>query len=387
MSTLVQRYLNLDLPLGQSCFLWGARKTGKSMYLRQQYPNMTYIDFLKADIFRAYTHEPQRLRHEINAGAMTHTIILDEIQKIPPLLDEVHSLIESHPMYQFILCGSSARRLKSTGANLLGGRAWRHFFVPFCYAELRQLDWRRIFNHGLIPSHYLSDHPQRYLEAYIYDYILPEVHIEANLRNREVFVRFLDIFAFSHGDIINYTNIARDCGVSSKTIRSYFEILEDMYLGYFVYPCRAKSNRQTIQEMPKFYFFDVGIANYLRRYTYDRMAGAEAGKSFEHYVLLELMAYKLLSGKRNNIMYWRTKDGHEVDFIVGNQAFEVKISTPLHKRDLKGLVLYGSEQGASLNVIGLEPHKRRMTVDGQDILIWPVEEFLQALWNHEVWQE
>lgn len=385
MTQNIERFLSLHLPLEQSCFLWGARKTGKSTFLRTHFQDATYIDLLKADVYQTYLRAPHHLREEIQARAHHSLIIIDEVQKVPALLDEVHGLIETDKNLQFILCGSSARRLKSSGANLLGGRAWRYMFVPFCYPELKELNWDRIFNHGLIPSHYFSKLPRKSLASYLYDYLLTEVQFEANLRKRDSFARFLEALGFCHGEMLNFSNIARDCGVDSKTVRTYFEILEDMYLGYFLHPYRSRINRQTIQEVPKFYLFDTGIVNYLKRYEYKEMRGEEAGKSFEHYIFLEFMAYKLLTEKRDLIHYWRTKEGYEVDFIVQDQAFEVKISTPIEKKHLKGLLLFGQYYKAQLNVISLEPRKRMMTIDNQEVLIWPVQEFLQELWANNIW--
>jgi predicted AAA+ superfamily ATPase len=242
-------------------------------------------------------------------------------------------------------------------------------FVPFCYPELKTLEWKRIFNHGLIPNHYFSEFPQKSLASYLYDYLLTEGQFEANLRKRDSFARFLETLGFCQGEMINFSNIARDCGVDGKTVRTYFEILEDMYLGYFLYPYRARINRQIIQEVPKFYLFDTGIVNYLKRYEFKEMRGEEAGKSFEHYVFLELMAYKLLTEKRDPLNYWRTKEGYQVDFVVQDQAFEVKISTPIEKKHLKGLLLFGEYYKAKLHVISLELRKRILTIDGQVITV------------------
>lgn len=383
----INRYLNMKLPKGQSCFLWGARKTGKSTYLKERFPESIYINLLQADIYQHYSRNPEKLREEIKAqNNSISKIIIDEVQKVPLLLDEVHYLIEDLKNISFILCGSSVRRLKSSGANLLGGRAWRYSFQPLCYPELKTLDWNKIFNHGLIPSHYLStDKIEKSLASYLYDYILPEVQFEASLRKREGFVRFLDVVGTSNGEMVKYSNIARDCGIDAKTVRTYFEILEDMYLGYQLYPFRSKSKRQIITESSKFYFFDTGLANYLRRYTYTNMSGVEAGKSFEHYIFLELMAYKNLCEKRDQIFYWRTKEGYEVDFIVQEQAFEVKLSNSINKSHLKGLIEFEDSHSFKLNVICLEPKKRITIVDGKEITIWPVQEFLEMLWGHEIW--
>ncbi|MBN9565286.1 MAG: ATP-binding protein [Alphaproteobacteria bacterium] len=381
----IKRFLEFTLPPGQSCFLWGARQTGKSTYLKSCFPNATYVDLLQADVYQSYLKNPSRLREEILAQDNPSLIVLDEVQKVPLILDEVHSLIESQKNLQFILCGSSARRLKSTGANLLGGRAWRYHFLPLCYPELKTLEWVRIFNHGLLPSHYVKDNPQKSLAAYLFDYLLTEVQFEANLRKRDHFAKFLEALGFCHGELINYSNIARDCGIDSKTVRTYFEILEDMYLGYFLTPYRSRINRQTIQETPKFYLFDTGVANYLKRYEFKEFRGSEAGKSFEHYIFLELMAYKQLNDKREALHFWRTKEGYEVDFIVADQAIEVKIVPAIEKRDLKGLLLFGEQHAVKLNVVCLESKKRVMSFNGQEVTIWPVQNFLDTLWGGDFW--
>jgi uncharacterized protein len=381
----IKRYLNINLPEKQSCFLWGARKTGKSTYLKKRFPKGLYIDLLQADIYQKYFKNPERLREELKTKLNVSVVIIDEVQKVPLLLDEVHSLIESLGI-KFILCGSSVRRLKSTGANLLGGRAWKYLFQPLCYPELKNLNWNKIFNNGLIPSHYLEkDRISKFLAAYLYDYILPEVQYEANLRKRESFARFLDVMGISNGEMINYSNIARECGIDAKTVRTYFEILEDMYLGYQLHPYRSKAKRQTITEISKFYFFDIGLVNYLKNYEHKAMLGSEAGKSLEHYVFLELIAYKNLSEKEEKIFYWRTKEGYEVDFLFQDKAFEVKLSSNINKNHLKGLLEFRKNHDFSLHVICLEPHKRITTINQREITIWPIQDFLDALWDNNIW--
>lgn len=381
---LIRRYLNMHLPKGQASFLWGARKTGKSTYLREKFREALYVDLLEAQNYRAFLTHPGRLAEILRANPNKTTIVLDEVQKVPSLLDEVHRLIEldKNKSLNFILCGSSARRLKATGANLLGGRAWRYLFVPFCYPEIQALNWSKIFNHGLIPSHYLAEgHVQKSLSAYLFDYILPEVQFEANLRKRDNFARFMDMLGFSHGELINYANIANDCGVDAKTVKTYFEILEDMYLGYSVSPFYRKAKRQVISRTPKFYLFDVGLANYLKRYAFKIMAGPEAGKAFEHYVFLELTAYKYLNDVLDNIHFWRTKEGHEVDFIFQNHAIEVKISSQAQKKDFQGLLEFSKDNPHQLHLVCLEPAKRIVSVEQKEIIVWPIQDFLEALWN------
>jgi predicted AAA+ superfamily ATPase len=380
--TVIKRLLNIELPDGQSCFLWGARKTGKSTFLRGHFLNALYVDLLDAQVYQSYLSYPGRLAEHVRAHPEKSVIILDEVQKIPFLLDEVHRMIEKYKDKSFILCGSSARRLKETGANLLGGRAWRYVFVPLCYPELHTLDWQKIFTHGLIPSHYLEENSvKRSLSAYLFDYVLPEVQFEANLRKRDNFARFLDMLGFSGGELINYSNIARDCGVDAKTVRTYFEILEDMYLGYYLRPYQTRDTRQSIQQMPKFYLFDVGLASYLRRFDFKDMTGSEAGKSFEHYVFLELMAYKLLKNIRDDIYFWRTKEGYEVDFIFQNHAFEVKITQSFRKSDIQGLLAFSKNNTHQLHIISLEPRKRILSIEQKEITIWPIQEFLDVFWS------
>lgn len=390
MSNKFTRCLDLFLPDGYSSFLWGARKTGKSTYLKERFPKSFHLDFLKADVFQRYFRSPHLLREEIETNPekyLSHPIIIDEIQKVPLILDEVHWMIENIPLIQFILCGSSVRKLKQRGANLLGGRALRQIFLPLCYPEIKDAwDWSRIMNHGLLPNHYLSDIPHKLFPSYLVDYLIPEVHVEANLRDQGGFTRFIDILGFCLSEPLNFNNIARDCGVHGKTVKTYFDILVDMYLGYYVHPYKKRANRQIIQEMPKFYLMDVGLANHLRRFRFSEWHGMEAGKAFEHYVFLELMAYKTYKDHPTKIEYWRTKSGEEVDFILndGSIAIEAKISTPIQKSDLKNLIIFGNEYPSQLHVVSLEPRKRKMTVDEKEITIWPIQEFLESLWSGDI---
>jgi predicted AAA+ superfamily ATPase len=383
----IDRYLKLNLPEPYSTFLWGARKVGKSTYLKQKFPNSLYIDLLKTDVLQRYINHPHYLREEILAApeeVVNHPIILDEVQKVPQLLDEVHWMMENIEGIQFILCGSSVRKLKQSGSNLLGGRAWRAMFMPLCFPEIKALDWDKIMNRGLLPSHYLSPYAHKLLSSYVMDYLLPEVHLEANLRSSQGFTRFLDALGFCQGELLNYSNIARYCGVDAKTVKTYFEILSDMYIGYFLQPFTKRASRQVIRETPKFYLLDTGLAHYLKKYTFTGFKGSDAGKAFEHYIFLELMAHKLLNDLNHTINFWRTQGGlHEVDFVLenGQIAIEAKISTPITKADLKGLLLFGKEHNAKLHVVTLEPRKRLMKVDDQEVFIWPIEEFLSALWS------
>lgn len=229
----IGRAFELDLPSGQSAFLWGARKIGKSTYLRQKFPEAVRYDLSNSDLYFRLLKEPHQIRQEIlelPQASLKHPIIINNIQKIPALLDEIHWLIENTDAH-FILCGSSARKLKKGAANLLGGRAWRFTFYPLVFPEINDFDLLKALNNGLVPSHYLSSNPNRSLSAYVQGYLKEEIIAEGLVQNLPAFARFLDAVGFSHGQITNYTNIASDCAVDAKTIKAYYQILIDTLIG------------------------------------------------------------------------------------------------------------------------------------------------------------
>ncbi len=381
-----KRHLNLPLPTKQSAFLWGARQTGKSTYLSTHFPKSTVYNLLKSDVFLEFSRHPSLLRERVEAmtpAQLQSPIILDEVQKVPLLLDEVHWLIENTEA-SFILCGSSARKLKRTGANLLGGRAWRYQLFPLLMQEIPNFDLLKALNTGLIPSHYLSPQPQKSLQAYVEDYLTQEIKEEGEVRNLPSFARFLDSMGFHNGELIKYTNIARDCGVDAKTVQKYFQILVDTLLGYYLLPYNIKITRDILREIPKFYLFDVGVANYLARRTIGALRGPEAGKSFEHFIFMELIAYKNMTDKRFELTYWRTKTGLEVDFILGNAvlAVEVKISPHIERGDIKGLIAFCEEHSSTQGIVVTQDAQPRcLTISDTikiDVLPWKV--FLEKLW-------
>lgn len=385
--TELKRYLDLSLPLGQSAFLWGPRKAGKSTYLKQRYPLSPYYDLLDSAVYLRLLEAPYTLRQEtllISKERQQYPIIIDEIQKISLLLDEVHGIIESIKPISFILCGSSTRKLRRSGANFLGGRAWRYSFTPLVFPELPHFNLLHIFQTGLLPSHFL--HPltaSKSIKSYISGYLIQEVQYEGTVRNLRAFLKFLDLMAYSQGEIINFSNIARDCAVDAKTIKAYFEILQDMLLGNFVEPFNKTPGRDVIVAHPKFYFFDVGIANQLANRKIEELRGAEAGRAFEHYLFYELNAYKQLNDLDYKINYWRTRSGSEVDFILeeGTIAIECKMTSLVQKRDLQGLNAFHKEcPRAQLYVVSLEPKARLVSIDQTTIHIMPIKEFLENLW-------
>lgn len=385
----IHRLANIKLPKHQSAFLWGARKTGKSTFLHEKFPDSIWYDLLKTDELRRLIAAPHLLREELLAApkeALQSPIVIDEIQKVPALLDEVHWLIENEKM-SFILCGSSARKLKRGAANLLGGRAWKFNFYPLVYKEIKNFDLMRALNHGLLPSHYLSDQPARMIRAYISDYLKEEIQAEGLVRNLPGFARFIDLVGFCNGQMLNYANIARDCAIDAKTIKEYFQILEDTLVGYLIDPYFRRAKRDVIASTPKFYLFDVGVANYLSKTKIEELKGDAAGHAFEHFILMELKAFLGLHEIDDPINYWRSKSGLEVDFILndGDFAVEVKINNQVSLADLSGLRAYCNDYKPKHAIVVCSIPRRRLlgVENGVKIEAVPWQEFLVDLWDRK----
>ena len=381
----VKRILNIDLPPHQSAFLWGPRKTGKSTYLKTAFPHSLVYDFLRTDLFIEFSKNPSLLREQLLAkdnDVLNHPVILDEVQKIPQILDEVHWLIENRGL-RFILCGSSARKLKRGKANLLGGRAWRYEMFPFVTAELGSVDLLRILNHGMIPSHYLQEGYKKALKAYAQDYLKEEVFDEGMTRNIPAFSRFFDAMGYSHGELTNYSNIARECGVDSKTVKEYYQILVDTLLGTMVEPFKRRQDRGVISRAAKFYLFDVGVAGAITKRRLEAEKGELFGKAFEHFILMEISAFNSYNELDYDINFWRTKSGLEVDFVLGRGevAIEVKGSSRIDKRDLRPLRAFIEEY--SLKKALVVCNEREERIHGQ-IRIMPYKKFLKDLWEGNI---
>lgn len=365
----------------ETFFLWGPRQAGKSTLLRAAYPDALWIDLLKADEYRRYATAPERLREELAAQPDVRQVVIDEVQKAPALLDEVHWLIEHRPV-TFALCGSSARKVRRGHANLLGGRAARYELFGLVSAELGpRFDLVRMLNHGYLPRLYSSDRPQRALHAYISDYLKEEVAAEGLVRNLPAFAKFLDAAALADAELVNNATIARDCGVASHTVASYFEILVDTLLGKFL-PAYTRRPKRRVIQANKFYFADVGVVNVLAKRGALEPGGELFGKAFESWVHHELTAYDSYREKHGSLAYWRLASGIEVDFIVDDMrvAIEVKARRQIHGDDLKGLRALREDHPRVEHryVVSLEPKVRR-TEDG--IVILPVEEFVERLWS------
>lgn len=383
----IKRILDIKLPQKQSAFLWGPRKTGKTTYLKKHFPDSLIFDFLKTDFFIEVSKNPALLRERILAkdkNALKHPIILDEVQKVPQVLDEVHWLIENKGL-RFILCGSSARKLRRGHVNLLGGRAWRYEMFPLVTAELKNINLLHALNHGMVPTHYLQDDQEckKSLKAYMQDYLKEEVFAEGLTRNIPAFSRFFDAFGYSHGELTNYSNIARDCGVDSKTVKEYYQILIDTLLAVRIDPFKKRQSRKIITKAPKYYLFDVGVANYLRKQHLEEERGEEFGRAFEHFLLMEILAYRSYSGQDFTINFWRTKTGLEIDFILarGEIAIEIKGANRIDKRDLNALVAFAEEYSPKRNFLVCNEKEKRL--HGK-IEILPWSNFLQELWAGNV---
>ena len=375
----------LDLPSNQSAFLWGLRKTGKTTYLKQRFSKSLVYDFLRTDLFLELAKRPALLREQLAGqpdAVLNHPIILDEVQKVPHILDEVHWLIENRGL-RFILCGSSARKLKRGKANLLGGRAWRFELFPLTSAELDNLSLLTVLNRGLIPAHYLRENFKRSLKGYVQDYLKEEVFNEGLTRNVPAFSRFFDAMAFSHGEITNFSNIARDCGVDSKTVKEYYQILVDTLLGRWVAPFKKRQNRQVITKASKFYLFDVGVANAIAKRTIEVEKGGLFGKALEHFIFMEITAYNSYREIDFDVNFWRTKSGLEVDFILGagEVAIEVKGAGLVNKRDLTPLKAFMDEHSPRKAIVVCNESLPRV-IDDIHILPWRI--FLTNLWEGQI---
>jgi predicted AAA+ superfamily ATPase len=376
MKKIINRLLKIELPPNRSAFLWGPRKTGKTYWITRNFPDSILIDLLKTDVFADYASRPSLLRERFQNHQ--GLIVIDEIQMVPDLLNEIHWMIENTDV-AFLMTGSSARKLRRGHANLLAGRAWRYTLAPLTWAETKGFELEKIIISGLLPPHFLSIDPVQDLRSYVADYLKEEIAAEAVVQNIPAFAEFLRVAALTSGALLNYTNVARESGVSAKVVRNYFQILEDTLLGFRVQPWRKVMNRRLI-ETEKFYLFDLGVANYLAR-RQPRVGTPEFGHSFEHYILMELKAYQAYRNPELDICYWRTSSGLEVDFVLGdmNIAIEVKGTQRVHSGHARGLKALLKEQTvAKAFIVSLESHVRKL--DSRiEVLPWQI--FLEALWS------
>jgi predicted AAA+ superfamily ATPase len=385
MTKTLPRLLKIKLPKGQSAFLWGPRKTGKTTFLRQTFPDSLSYDLLQTDLFLEFVKRPFLLREQLLAASskqLQSPVIIDEVQKVPQLLDEIHWLMENKGLW-FILCGSSARKLKRGKANLLGGRAWRYEMHPLISAEVADLDLLRALNRGMIPVHYMQEEYRKSLQAYVRDYLKEEVFDEGLTRNIPAFSRFFDAMGYSHGELTNYMNIARDCGVDAKTVKEYYQILSDTLLGTMIEPYKKRQDRNVIMRSGKFYLFDVGVAGAITHRQIPKEKGEQFGKALEHFILMEILAHRAYRELDYDVNFWRTKSGLEVDFILGKGevAVEVKGTSRVDTTDLRPLKTFIQEYRPARAFVVCNERASRAH---EDIRIVPWRDFLKMLWNGEV---
>jgi len=361
----------------ESFFLFGPRGTGKSTFLKDTFPNAKLIDFLDPETYRNFISRPEILKEIVEGNFDKKIFILDEIQKIPEVLSVVHQLIEAKKKVQFILTGSSSRKLKRTGVDLLAGRAELCRMHPFTAKELgSSFNLESSLKFGLLPLVYEKSDPTASLRAYLGLYVKEEVFSEGLVRNIGNFSRFLEAVSFSHASILNTSNVARESGVERKTVEGYLSILEDLLLSFTI-PIFSKKAKRDLISHKKFYIFDAGVFFEMRPKGPLDSPEEIAGASLEGLVAQNLRAYLDYEKKSTNLYYWRTRSGLEVDFVLyGKELFwaiEVKNSNKIRSEDLKGL------QQFLLDYPGCDAYflyrgKERLKKD--NILCLPVEDFL-----------
>lgn len=378
---MYKRIFDIESKLDEGMFLFGARQTGKSTLLKERFKEAIYYDLLNPGVRKAFKLNPNSLWEALQDKPAGTLVIVDEIQKVPELLDVVHSLMVDKGLF-FILSGSSARKLKRSGANTLGGRAIPETLYPLVWPEVTDFQIDRAVQNGMIPRHYMVENATKRLSGYVKVYLDEVIREEGEVRELDAFERFMEVAAISDGEMLNYSNIASDCGVSAKTVKSYFQILYDTLIGYEV-PAFRKEIKRKVMQAPRFYYFDVGIANYLMGRNSLRRGTDDYGHAFEHLVMQEIIAYKGYNDKRETISYWHTYDQKEVDAVIGDAkvAIEIKSSEHVETKHKKGLKAFKEEHpDCRLILVSLDPITRK---SGDTELIF-VLDFLKMLWRGDI---
>ena len=363
----------------QSCFLFGPRGTGKSTWLRDRLPGALYLDLLVPDLYRSLTARPERLRELLGGSPQADTVVIDEVQRAPELLTVVHAVMEEPAPPRFVLTGSSARKLRRGGIDLLAGRAIQRTLHPFMAAELPSFDLTLSLNIGLLPLAVSALDPQEVLNAYTNLYVDEEVRAEGLTRNVGNFNRFLEAVSFSHASQINLAAVARDCAVERKTVTGYVEILEDLLLAFRLPVFRKRARRKTVIH-EKFYFFDAGVFRSIRpKGPLDRREEID-GAAFEGLVAQHLRAWIAYSREKYELYFWRTQAGSEVDFVVygenGFWAIEVKNAAQVDRKELRSLKSFRDDYPEAEALL-LYRGNERLRMD--DIWCLPAEEFMKEL--------
>lgn len=378
----IERILNLEeLLRKKSFFLFGPRATGKTFLLTQAFSNgAPIINLLRSDIYMRLSSAPHELEEIINSYDDHSLVIIDEVQRVPELLNEVHRLIEEANI-TFLLTGSSARKLKKGGVNLLAGRAWEANLFPLTFKEIPSFKLERYLQFGGLPPVYLSEEPSEELHAYVNTYLKEEIQAEALVRKIPAFVRFLQFSALTSGKMLNFSSLASDAGIPISTVREYYQILEDTFIGFMVEGWTKTVKRKAISTA-KFYLFDIGVRNTLAQIKHIEPKSDIYGQAFEHFIALELRAYISYRRLKLKISYWCSTHGSEVDFIIGDEtAIEVKTTTNVQDKHLKTLKQLQEEKICKQYILISRDNVNRKK-DGLDIIYW--QDFLKQLWNDEI---
>lgn len=377
-----QRILDLGKLLTQkSFFLFGPRATGKTYLIQHQLADNAYtINLLKSELFIRLTDNPSDLESLIRELPKTTIVVIDEVQKIPMLLDEVHRLIEEDKR-RFLLTGSSARKLKRGHANMLAGRAWTANLFPLCWKEIPEFNLDRYLHFGGLPTVWQSEHPEEELDAYVQNYLKEEILMEGLIRKLPPFARFLRTAALCNSQMINFTQVASDAHVPPATVREYYAILEDTLIGHLLESWTGSKNRKAIQ-MAKFYFFDTGVTHAIAGTKFLDRNSNLYGASFEQFIGMELRAYLSYRRIKEPLCYWRSTHGHEVDYLIGEKvAIEVKSTSRTNSHHEKGLRALKEED--VFEKFYLVTHDRvESSENGITRLHW--QTFLERLWGDQL---
>ncbi len=372
----------LDLPAlldKRSHFLFGPRATGKTTLIQNTLPQAQIVDLLHAQTHLRLVRNPSLLEESITDPSKI--VVIDEVQKLPSILDEVQRLIQKKRI-TFLLTGSSARKLRHGGANLLAGRARDARLFPLTSREIDRFDLLRLLNHGGLPEIYDSEEPDEDLASYVSTYLQEEIKAEAVTRNVGAFAEFLDVIALSNGQELNYEGFASDLQVSPGTLKNYLQILEDTLIGFRV-PGYVATKKRKATSRAKHYLFDLGVTRFLARTKSIQERSKAFGDAFEHFLILEIRAYLSYARKRVDMRYWRSASRFEVDLVLGDElAIEFKAAHQVADKHLKGLRAL-KEEGLldRFIAVSLDPADRR-TSDGIEILPWQI--FLDRLWSHRI---
>ena len=379
---MIERWPKILDAQEESVFLFGARQTGKTTLLLSLFPDSRFYDLLENDTYERLQRNPSLLRQELASAGAGEIVIIDEIQLIPELLNEVHWLITRQGIH-FILSGSSARKLKRKGVNTLGGRAVRNVLYPLVSAEVPEFDLIKAVNRGMLPTHYLAAN-ERQLQKRMQAYVSVYLKEEALVRKLSAFNRFMEVAALTDGEMVNYTNIAQDCGVDAKTVKEYFAILEETLIGYMV-PAFRRTVKRRLNQSSRFYYFDVSLPNYLLHRRDMQPGNDDFGHAFEHLMMQEIIAYLGYNDIEDALSYWHTHTGYEVDAVLGDAkvAIEFKSTAEVQSRHLRGLKAFHEEHpDARMIIVSLDVAPR--IFNGVEVM--PATHFLRSLWDGKIYK-